>query len=181
MAPVIHFNTAFKYMNKESIELWIKLNKRKLIGSTIFSRNDSMVSKLVQWAEKLRDESGDFVPSHVGGIVEYEKQLYVIDMIPPKCKSTLLVDYLMKSTSEYAVVLRNFRLNGKMFSNNIIEYNGTWYPFMSAIRSVFSKRDSKFSRHCSELIFREYQKQGLFKNISPEITPLELWNLLKNR
>lgn len=179
--PIVHFNTAFKGMTREKIELWIKLNKRKLVGSAIFSRNDSLVSKLVQWAEKLHEESNKFVPSHVGGIVEYEGKLYVIDMIPPMCKSTPLVDYLLNSKSDYAVVIRDFRLSGKMFSKNLIEYNGTLYPFLSAIRSVFTKRESKLKKHCSELVLREYQKQNLFKNVNPEITPLELWNLMTNK
>ena len=177
----VHFNTAFQYLPIDQIDQWINFNEERLIGSAIFTMNNSLTSKIVRWAESWRNKETEFIPSHTGSIVKYKNNLYVFDMKPPRAKKTLLIDYLKNTEDTYALVLRGFVLNGEMFSANILEHEGEWYPYMSAIRSVFTKRESKWRRHCSELHLRELQKQGLFQNTNPEITPDELYHILADK
>lgn len=178
--PTVHFNTAFENMSEEDINTWIILYRKRLIGSAVFTKNDSLTSKVVSWAESWRNKKGGFVPSHTGSIVEKDKKLYVFNMCPPKAYIQPLNNYLLYSKDEFAIVIRDFPLNTKMFSANILYHLGEFYPFLSAIRSVFTKRQSKWRTHCSELHLRELQKQGKFKDCNPEITPDELFKLLTN-
>lgn len=175
----MHFNTAFEGMMIDEIDKWISFNYERLIGSAVFTKNKSLTSKLVRWAEKWRCKDECFVPSHTGSIIEYNGSLYIFDMKPLKAKIQPLNEYLIGADEDFILVLRDFRLDTKMFSINVAEHIGEFYPYMSAVRSVFTKRQSKWRRHCSELHLRELQKQGLFTNINPEITPDELLHLLK--
>lgn len=175
----MHFNTAFEGMRIDEIDNWISFNYERLIGSAVFTKNKSLTSKLVRWAEKWRCKDECFVPSHTGSIIEYNGNLYIFDMKPLRAKIQPLNEYLIDADEDFILVLRDFRLDTKMFSVNVAEHIGEFYPYMSAIRSVFTKRQSKWRRHCSELHLRELQKQGLYTNINPEITPDELLHLLK--
>ena len=47
----IHFNTAFENMSEKDINTWIVFNRKRLVGSAIFTCNDSFTSKIVRWAE----------------------------------------------------------------------------------------------------------------------------------
>ena len=96
-------------------------------------------------------------------------------MKPLRATITPLKSFLLETKDEFALVMRNFVINGAMFSINIAEHIGEFYPFMSALRSVFTKRQSKWRTHCSELHLRELQKQGYFINLNPEICPDELF------
>lgn len=174
----VHFETAFQCLPIDDLDKWIEFNQERLIGSAIFTMNDSLASKIVRWAESWRNKGTPFIPSHTGSIVKYKNHLYVFDMKPLRAKKTLLIDYLINTEDKYALVLRDFPLNPEMFSANILEHEGEWYPYMSAIRSVFTKRQSKWRRHCSELHLRELQKQDLFQKVNPEITPDELYHIL---
>jgi len=49
---------------------------------------------------------------------------------------------------------------------------------MNAIRSVFTKRNTKWQTHCSEAHLRELQKQGIYLSVNPEITPDELYHIM---
>lgn len=178
MTVIVHFNTAFENMTRDDIKSWITLNRHKLVGSAIFTKSNSIVSKVVRWAEQWQEPDWGFVPSHVGAVVKKDGELYVVDVIPPKVRLVRLIDYLMRTDIEFALVLRNFPLNGKMFSINLLDKVGEWYPYMSAIRSVFTKRRTKYRQHCSEAVLRQYQLQGRFKNINVECTPLELYNIM---
>lgn len=176
----IHFNSAFADMTIDQIDKWITLNAERLVGSAIFTQNKSLTSKLVRWAENLgKKEKEKFTPSHTGSIIKCGNNIYVFDMKPLKANKTLLLDYIIRTKDIFAIVLRDFKLDGKMFSTNILEHLGEFYPFMSAVRSAFTKRQSKWRRHCSELHLRELQKQGLYEEINAEITPDELWQILR--
>lgn len=176
----IHYNTAFQGMRVDEMDKWISFNYERLIGSAIFTKNKSFTSKLVCWAEKWRCKDKCFVPSHTGSIIEYKGDLYIFDMKPLKARIQPLADYLLNSDEEFALVLRDFQLDTKMFSVNIAEHIGEFYPYMSAIRSVITKRQSKWRRHCSELHLRELQKQGILTTLNPEITPDELFHAMVN-
>lgn len=172
-------NDFFKDMTLEQIQEWINTNKDILVGSAIFTRNASVTSKVVQWAEKWRCKDCKFTPSHTGSIVSFEDDIYIFDMKPLRASKQPLDLYLFNTKDEFIIVLRNFKLDDKMFSKNILEHEGEFYPFMSAVRSVFTKRESKWRRHCSELHLRELQKQEVYISVNPEITPDELLHIMQ--
>lgn len=177
----IYYNTTFKDMSIKNIDTWISFNYERLIGSAVFTKNKSITSKLVCWAEKWRCKDKCFVPSHTGSIIEYNSSLYIFDMKPLKARIQSLNEYLLNTKEDFALVLRDFMLDTKMFSINIAEHIGEFYPYMSAVRSVFTKRQSKWRRHCSELHLRELQKQGILTELNPEITPDELLHAMVNK
>lgn len=170
----------FKSMEREKFYLWVHEHKQALIGSAVFTKNNKLGSKLVSWAQKVHDKTkDDFVPSHTASIIEKDGDLYLFDMKPPKASIQPLTRYLLSTDDEYILVLRNFPLDTFMFSQNMIYHIGEFYAYLSALRSVFTKRQTKFVNHCSELHFRELQKQGLYPNVNPEITPNELLTLFR--
>lgn len=171
-------DTYFKEISLKEINKFITKNYNKLIGSAIFTKNNSIVSKIVSWVEGIKEKDKNFIPSHTGSIIEYNYTLYLFDMKPPRATMRPLANYLLKTNDEFELVIRNFELDTKMFSANIAYHDKEFYPYLSALRSVLTKRQTKWVRHCSELHFRELQKQGLFLNVNPEITPKELYDLL---
>jgi hypothetical protein len=173
-----HFDSAFKCMPIDDIDKWIEFNHNQLIGSAVFTKNNKIGSKLVRWAESWRCKDKGFMPSHTGSIIEYKDEICLFDMKPIRATIQPLAEYLKFTDDSYSVVMRDFELDTKMFSKNIAYHIGEFYPYMSAIRSVFTKRQTKWVRHCSEMHLRELQKQDLFLDVNPEITPDELYHLL---
>ena len=170
----------FQNMNREKFYLWVHLNKEQLIGSAVFTGNNSITSRLVSWAEKIHDKSDEeFIPSHTASIIEKNGQLYLFDMKPPRASIQPLTQYLLSTKDEYVLVLRDFELNTFMFSQNLLSHVGEFYAYLSAIRSVLTKRNTRFVRHCSEMHLRELQKQNKYLSINPEITPNELLNVFR--
>lgn len=170
----------FKNMSRETFYLWIYEYKQQLIGSAVFTKCDKFGSKLVSWAQKIHDKSKEeFIPSHTASIIEYDGELYLFDMKPPKASIQKLTRYLLSTDDEYILVLRDFPLDTFMFSQNLIYHIGEFYAYLSAIRSVFNKRQTKYVRHCSEMHLTELQKQGLYTNVNREITPNELLTLFR--
>lgn len=165
------------------LDKWIEFNYNNLIGSAIFTKQNTLTSKLVRWGEKhlfAKCKDRDcFTPSHTGSIIEYNNSLYIFDMKPPRASIQRLEDYLLNTKEDYILVMRDFPLNEEMFSKNLAYHIGEFYAYLSALRSVFTKRSTKWVRHCSEMHLRELQMQGLFKDVNPEITPDELFHLLK--
>ena len=179
MSRLIYNKSEFINMRPEILKAWITWHKEKLIGSAIFTSSNTLLSKVVSWAESWGNKTAEFKPSHVGSIVEKDNNLFVFNMAPPKATMTPLSNFLLYSDCDYKLVLRNFELNTQMFSANIIFHLGEFYAYLSALRSVFTKRRTKYVRHCSEMHVTELQKQGLFTDFNPECTPLELYELLK--
>ena len=171
-------NIYFKEISLKEINNFILSNYEQLIGSAVFTKNNSLTSKIVSWIEGLKQKNKDFIPSHTGSIIEYNRTLYLFDMKPPRATMQPLSNYLLKTNDEFELVMRKFDLDTKMFSLNIAYHDKEFYPYLSALRSVLTKRNTKWVRHCSELHFRELQKQGLYLDINPEITPKELYDLL---
>ena len=174
----VYSNSALAATKPNIIQSWLEVERERLIGSAVFTKNDSITSKIVRWAEGWKCKNECFIPSHTGSIIEYNDDLYIFDMKPMRASVQPLYDYLLNTTDDYVIVMRNFELNTKMFSINVAEHIGEFYPFLSACRSVLTKRQSKWRRHCSELHLRELQKQGLFIDLNPEITPDELYHAL---
>ena len=179
----MHYKSAFEGISEEELDKWLEFNKTRLIGSAIFTCQDTWTSKLVRWGERhlfaKPDEKLKFVPSHTGSIIEYMGELYIFDMKPLRASVQPLKEYLLYTDEDYCLVLRDFPLDTVMFSLNLQFHIGDWYPYMSALRSVFTKRQTKYATHCSELHCRELQKQGIYKELNPEITPDELFQVLK--
>ena len=174
----IHFNTAFESLSYQEITKWIKENETQLIGSAIFSKNNSIISKLITYFERIKGKCAEFIPSHTGSIVKCDDEIYLFNVKPLFASKVLLADYIAETEDNYILILKDFKLNNKKFSEDILKHEGDFYPFLSAIRSVGTKRKTKRS-HCSELHLKALQEQGLFKGINPEITPYELLFLLK--
>lgn len=177
-----HNKTAFKGMTFLQIQEWISLYQDRLVGSAIFTKNNTLGSKLVRWGETHLFakvcKHGGFVPSHTGSIIYYENDIYIFDMKPPRASVQPLAEYLFSTDEDYVLVLRDFPLDTRMFSLNCIDHIGESYPYLSALRSVFTKRESKFRRHCSEFHLRQLQRQDVLKELNPEITPDELYHCL---
>lgn len=172
----------FKNMEREAFYLWIHEHKQQLIGSAIFTKNNKFGSRLVSWAQRIHDKTkDDFVPSHTGSIIEKDGELLLFDMKPPKASVQPLTRYLLSTDDEYILVLRDFALDTFMFSQNLLYHVGEFYPYFSAIRSVFTKRQTKWVNHCSEIFARELDRQGFKfpKGFNLECTPNELLNALR--
>lgn len=170
----------FRTMLREQLKCWIAENKSKLVGSAIFTKGRSFTANIVTWAEGWRClDKKAFRPSHTGSIIEKDGQLFIFDMKPPRAALQPLEKYLWMSREDFVLILRDFDLDSKMFSSNLLYQEGRGYPYMSAIRSVFTKRQTKWNCHCSELHLRELQKQGLYLDVNPEITPDELLHLME--
>lgn len=173
----------FRKMLKSDLEKWIKDNYDNLIGSAIFTKSNSLTSNIVSWAQKIHDkDKSKFIPSHTGSIVEKNGYLYIFDMKPLRASIQPLLFYLYSSKEDFVLVLRNYPLDTFMFSQNLLYHVGELYPYLSAIRSVFTKRQTKWVSHCSEIFARELDRQGFKfpKGFNLECTPNELLNVLKN-
>lgn len=167
-------------MDREEFYIWINIHKKQLIGSAVFTKNNSLGSRIVSWAQKIHDKTkGEFIPSHTASIIEKDGELYLFDMKPPKASIQHLTRYLLSTKDDYILVLRDFELDTFMFSQNLLYHVGEFYAYLSALRSVFTKRQTKWVNHCSELHLRELQRQNLYLSINPEITPNELLNLFR--
>lgn len=167
-----------KKLSLERLDKWLEINHNRLIGSAVFTREETLTSRLVQWGEQhlfAKCDKGDFIPSHTGSIIEYKDDLYIFDMKPPKAAVKRLLDFIYSTQDDYVLTLRDFKLDTNMFSRNLIDRIGQSYPYLSALRSVFTKRASQWSNHCSELHYRQLLRQGIDFGINPECTPLELY------
>lgn len=167
----------FKNMEREKFYLWVHEHKQALIGSAVFTRNNTWGSKIVSFAQKIHDKSkADFIPSHVGSIIEKDGELLLFDMKPPKASVQPLTRYLLATDDEYILVLRDFPIDTTIFSQLIIYHLGEFYAYFSAIRSVFTKRQTKYVMHCSELMARTLALVGysFTSDFNMECTPNEL-------
>lgn len=167
----------FINMPREEFYLWINKNYENLIGSAIFTRSNKFGSKLVSWVQKVHDKSKEpFIPSHTASIIEKDGTLYSFDMKPPRASITALTRYLLSTEDDYILLLRDFPLDTFMFSKNIAYHIGEFYAYLSAVRSVFTKRQTKWVTHCSELHARMLNLQGYQfpKDFNLECTPNEL-------
>lgn len=175
----VFYKGFFKDKFRDEIRLWLDKHREQLIGSAIFTKGNGITANVVTWAEMLKcKKKHGFCPSHTGSIVERDGELLIFDMKPPKASTQNLEKYLWTSTEDFVIVLRDFGLDTDMFSKTILEHDGQGYPYMSAVRSVFTKRQTKWKNHCSELHLRKLQLQGLYKDVNAEITPDELLHLM---
>lgn len=174
----VFYKNYFKTMTREQIRLWIDTHKKRLVGSAIFTKGQSITANVVAWAEGWRcPDKTAFRPAHTGSIIEKDGEFLIFDMKPPRASVQSLEKYLWLTDENFVIILRDFEIDEKMFCANLLDEVGRCYPYMSAIRSVFSKRETKWNCHCSEMHLRELQKQGLFKEVNAEITPDELLHL----
>lgn len=174
-----HYNSAFAGMSKEQIGQFCNLNEFRLVGSALFAKNKSFVSKLVSWVCKGKAKDEIFVPSHVGSLILCGGHVYLFDMKPPKPTLTKFEDYLANTKDEYLLVMRNFTLDTEAFSLGILSRVNQRYGYLSAIQSAFKYLWYPLREHCSEIHLKELQKQGLFKEEDAnETTPEDLKEIL---
>lgn len=175
----VFYRNFFKNMLRPEIQMWIDKNKKHLIGSAIFTKGTTWTANLVSFAEGIKSNNKKgFIPSHTGSIIEKDGEVYIFDMKPPKASVQKLERYLWTTKEDFIIVIRDFKIDPKTFSTTLLEHEGQPYPYLSALRSVLNKRQTKWANHCSELHLRSLQLQGLFKEINAEITPDELLDLL---
>ncbi len=136
---------------------------------------------MVRWAEGLKCKDKEFIPSHTGSIIEYKNKLCIFDMKPMRASVQPLFEYLVNTKDEYALILRDFNLDTRMFSLNVAEHIGEFYPFMSALRSVCTKKANKVGSSLFRITFKRIAKQGILTELNPEITPDELYHALAKR
>lgn len=160
------------------INTWIRLNYVQLQGSTIFTRNDKLTSKVVSKVEAVKCPDKEFIPSHTGAFFQYGSDIYCFDMKPPRAKITLLAEYLTNTEDDFVILLRDYELDLRIWNVDYKKKIGTFYPYISAVLSAFVKWQSPKFNHCSELVLRELQKQGLYTDFHPEITPDELYHVM---
>ena len=201
----IHYKSAFQKISEDELDKWLEFNKTRLIGSAIFTCQDTLTSKLVRWGERhlfagrmhrgidarMNSKchtsihpyiySSKFVPSHTGSIIEYANELHIFDMKPPRASVQPLKGYLLNTDEDYCLVMRDFPLDEQMFSLNLQFHISEFYPYLSALRSVFTKRQSKWNMHCSELHARMLDLCGhkFPDDFNFECTPDELLQILK--
>lgn len=174
-----HYNSAFAGMSKEQIGQFCNLNEFQLVGSALFAKNKSFVSKLVSWVCKGKAKDEIFIPSHVGSLILCGGHVYLFDMKPPKPTLTKFEDYLANTKDEYLLVMRNFALDTEAFSLGILSRVNQRYGYLSAIQSAFKYLWYPLREHCSEIHLKELQKQGLFKEEDAnETTPEDLKEIL---
>lgn len=176
MLATIYDVREFDEYTIEEIDGFIKEYKEQLVGSAIFTKSKTFISKFISWVQGIKKRA-PYIPSHVAQIIEIGDTLYLFDMKPPRASYQLLREYLINTFDNFRIVLRNYNLDKNQFCKFILEHTNKPYPYLSAIRSYFSKRPTKRS-HCSELMLKALQNQHLFKNINTEVTPLELYELL---
>ena len=115
----------FKNMEREKFYLWVHEHKQALIGSAVFTRNNTWGSKIVSFAQKIHDKAkADFIPSHVGSIIEKDGDLFLFDMKPPKASVQPLTRYLLATNDEYILVLRDYPIDKTIFIQLIIYHLG---------------------------------------------------------
>lgn len=175
MNQKVFYKSYFKNMLRDEIRLWIDKNKEALIGSAIFTKGTTFTANIVAWAEGLRTTNKKgFIPSHTGSIVINNGNVEIFDMKPPRACTQSLEKYIWTTKEDFIILLRDFELDYNMFSKTILDHNGQGYPYMSALRSVLNKRETKWNCHCSELHLRNLQLQGIMTELNAEITPEEL-------
>lgn len=174
-----HYNSAFSGMSREEIRQFCDLNEFQLIGSALFAKNESIVSKLVSWVCKGKAKDEKFIPSHVGSLILCGGHIYLFDMKPPKPTLTKFEDYLATTKDEYLLVMRNFGIDTEKFSLGILSRINQRYGYLSAIQSAFKFLWYPLREHCSEIHLKELQEQGLFTNENAnETTPEDLKEIL---
>ena len=165
----------------KNINHFIKQNKKRLVGSSVFTRNDSFLSKVIQQKTKWQSKQKDFIPSHVGQIVSIGDCIYVFDMKPPRAKLTLLESFLTQTTDDYVLVLREFNLDTCPYCEYVLKHNGKTYPYLSGFQCAFRvlKYIPNIGEHCSEIGCKALQNQGLLLDmVADNTSPIMLYERL---
>lgn len=174
----IYYNKDFA-RSKDQINKWIFLNKYRLAGSAIFTKNNTFISKAISWACHNEYPENDFNPSHVGSLILIANDIYIFDMKPPKANITKLEDYLLNTKDDFMLIIRDFELDIEKFSFDICKRINQNYGYLSAIQSACKYLWFPFREHCSEVHLKELQIQNLFLDENAnKITPENLLRIL---
>lgn len=178
----IYSNKDFAKMSLGDIRDFVVKNRRRLIGSAVFTRNKSVISRLICYVSKGREPDAIFVPSHTGSIIGLRGEVFCFDMKPPEGKITSLVEYLSTTEDEFRLVVPDFLLNDSAFSDFISKRIGQSYGYVSALQSAFRGLRWGSSEHCSEIHLKALQAQGLFVEYDAnKTTPFDLVHILTEK
>ncbi len=175
-------------LQKRNIENFIKENRESLQGSALFTRNSSLISKMVCHAcqGKCEVKGEHFIPSHIASIYEDvgedgNVELYLLDIKPPISTRQKLIDYLNSSKDDFVIFERFFPIDIRQFNNYMKKRVGLIYGLLSAVQSIFKNFTIKHGMHCSENYIYAYNQQGFMFDINAnKSTPDSLLHYLIN-
>lgn len=193
-------NKDFANCPEKDIDLIIQLYKGHLNGACCFTTSHIRLSDLISKVTSKLTKRKDFIPSHVGNIFEFNNEIYLFDIKPPRATVTPLKEYLLNTKDEYVIVIPNFQgkfnkakyLTHILRMINIKEFGqgkqlcGKYpYGYFSALQSglSFLKWLPNIKIHCSEFCAILYKEQGLFddeskKIVADNLSPVEVLDLL---
>ena len=171
------------YIEKYGIENWYYDNFERLPGSCIFDKDDSNVSKIIRKYTNTSKCDSEHLPSHATPIYLDKdgsiKRLQVDNK--PGVHAEDFISYLKATDRNYIIYLRDFDMDVEKFSDNMMNFIGQPYGYISAVQTVLPF-DIDGGLHCSESYIKGIQDQGIFKKVNAnKITPHTLLHLLVNK
>ena len=183
MNTITYDKTYFLNMSEVQLNKWIARHNTELSCASLFTYTDKGICPIIKNLTKKYAHNGDdFVPTHVGNIIRIGTQIFVFNMIPPKSKTTLLIDYIKNADFDYRIVtFADNNFNGYQYTVDTLKYNNRRYGYFSALQSGIKPLRWIPNRkaHCSEIFIKMLQRQGYYKEIkADDVTPVEAHNLL---
>jgi|GEM_PF-1691270 len=176
---MIYTGDYLKNLTDNGLIHFLDVNRLKLAGSAVFTRNKSLVSKIVSSVCRGKCDKEEWIPSHVGSLVLMGGGVYLFDMKPPKATLTKLKNYIKETNDDFIIVMRDFELDVEKFSFNICDRNKNYYGYISAVQSAFKWLWYPLREHCSEIHLKELNEQKLFTQYKPNnTTPKDLLEIL---
>lgn len=179
-----------KLISKEYLRSYSRLKLSKflacnfgyLIGGQVFTIGNTKLTKTIQKITKKYAKT-EFVPVHVGQIVNIGCKLFVINVTPPKVEYTELMDYILETDEDFKIIYRgsNFTLDTARYSAEVCNMVGKEYGYFSALQSGIKALRWIPNRktHCSEATVMYLQNQGYFKDyVADDMTPVEVYDIM---
>lgn len=183
MNTITYINSYFKSMSDVQLEDWINKHNSELSCASLFTYTNKGICPLIKnLTKKYIHGDDDFVPSHVGNIIRIGSKIFVFNMIPPKSKTTLLIDYIKNADFDYQIVtFADNDFDGYKYTVDTLKYNNRCYGYLSALQSGIKALRWLPNRknHCSEIFVKMLQNQNYYTDIkADDVTPMEAYNLL---
>lgn len=171
------------FSNKGKIRLnrWILQHRKELSCGALFTYTTKGLSPIIKKVEK-KYSHGDFIPTHVGQIIQVGEEVMVFNQTPPKGELTRLADYIYKADFDFEIVtFSDNDFNAEQYAQDVLRFNGRNYGYFSALQSglKFLRFIPNIKKHCSEIQTQCLQNQGYFTNVNADdMTPMDIYNLL---
>lgn len=171
-----------KSLSKLKLYRFLKDNYNSLIGGQVFTIGTTWLVPVIRQITK-HFAKHDYVPSHVGQIINIGNVLFVVNVVPPKVDYIELSEYIMNTDEDFRIVFRgeNFTLDTARYSYEVSTLVGKDYGYFSALQSGIKGLGWIPNKkiHCSEAAVMFLQNQGYFKGIkADDVTPVEAYNLM---